>query len=909
LARPWTWLRSVWQTGFSPSAYNRDPELLKLWAPGGIFHDSSGSAGIVVTPEMAMTFSAVYDAVNQISSDVAKLPLNLHKRLKTGGSELYTESKTFRLLKHEPNPEMGSMTFRRQMMVWALTNKGCLAEIVRDGAGRPAELWPIEPHRWEPHRDELKGGKLGPLQYLVDGSVKLSDRDVVHVAGIGPSPHCAWGLIDLAQTAIGLALASERFGAKWFENGSRFGGLLLTDQILNEDQRKALLAAVEAYHKGSNNANKLGVFGGGLKYQATSANPSEAQMDELRDRQVMEVARFFNMPLHKLKVNKEGSVSYASVEMSDLDYYKGCLLNWITLWEEEYNRKLIPPSESRQQFIKHNANAFLRGDIQSRYNALAVARNNGIINANEWRELEDMNPLPGDQGNLYIVQSGFVPMDRLQEIADKIAKPTPAPQPPPSNNAPDDDAEAKAANERAERAETMAREAEQRAAELRDQIAALVASGSDDKAETDRLRAAEHAATTQAAVSTQIAEQARAEAAALSAERDAERQARAEAEERATALAIAAEAATAARAAADAAHQQAWQEAEALRAAAAEAYARAHAAELAVVAGERAAASAEAEQARAYSVTAEAKAQIAEAERDEKAEAAVTAALREAAAIEAEAEAIAERDAALTAKAALEAQRAEAEAARRTAEQSEASAREQADSARESVTALESVIATLAERVTELELVEQRSQAQAEQLTEAQSALDEANSALNAAKQAQVDAEAREAAVKQAHEALIAAETERARSGRLLRAAHDAAVLASHRGLVADVVGRMARRAAEQARAKQATAEKLRRWFNSFPAMHEAICLDAMLPAVRVCLAWRGVVEQSETVTAALVAEHLERFGTAIRMALDTNPEDFHAVLDRALERWEQHEADRVADAVLAEEIRHVAES
>src|SRR5690606_20509358 len=153
-------------------------------------------------------------------------------------------------------------------------------------------------------------------------------------------------------------------------------------------------------------------------------------MNDLRDKQVEEVARFFRMPPHRLGLTKPGMMSYNSVEMMNLDYYTGCLLDWITLWEEECNRKLIPALEFRTQYVKHNANVFLRGDFKTRMDGYAIALDKGLYSRNEVRALEDMGPQEGEQGNWYLVQSAQVPLHMLGAVTEAANTPPEPPAPP-----------------------------------------------------------------------------------------------------------------------------------------------------------------------------------------------------------------------------------------------------------------------------------------------------------------------------------------------------------------------------------------------------------------------------------------------------------------------------------------------
>lgn len=357
-------------------------------------------AGVNVTLESALCCSAVFDAVNQISSDIGKLPLITYKRRPNGGRERDTSSRLFTLLRYEPNPEMDTLTFRRQLTAWALTSRGGFAEIQRNNLGQPIALWPIEPYRVRREREETydrRGTKrLGPIRYNVDNGTYIAAENMIDIKGLGASPHAPYSLIDKARTAIALSLAAERFGAAFFENGSTFGGILTTElPNIGEEERKTIKRLVEEIHRGPDRAHRLAFLPGGIKYTQLGIAPQDSQMHELRSQQIEEVARFFRIPPHRLGLNKPGTVSYASVEMANLDYYTGCLLDWITAWELELTRKLIPSSDRATVYVEHLVDMLLRGDAESRgafYGALFAV---GAITPNEIRTRENLDPIEG----------------------------------------------------------------------------------------------------------------------------------------------------------------------------------------------------------------------------------------------------------------------------------------------------------------------------------------------------------------------------------------------------------------------------------------------------------------------------------------------------------------------------------
>lgn len=746
--------------------------------------DGRTAAGIYVSPQMAFTFSAVYDAVNQIASDVAKMPLNLMKRLPNGGSQPYVESKLYRLLKHQPNPEMGSMVFRRQVTAWALADKGGFAEIQRDEVGRPVALWPIEPHRVEVDRDER-----GSLQFIVDGETKIPAADMLHLPGLGYTPHEPYGLINMARQAIGLGLAAERFGASFFGNGSTFGGLLTTDTPLNDEEEKALRKAVESIHKGPDRAHRLAILWGGLKYQSLGVNPKDAEMNDLRDKQVEEVARFFRMPPHRLGLTKPGMMSYNSVEMMNLDYYTGCLLDWITLWEEECNRKLISPLEYRTQYVKHNANVFLRGDFKTRMDGYAIALDKGLYSRNEVRALEDMGPQEGEQGNWYLVQSAQVPLHMLGAVTEAANKP-------PERSAQIDELTRILESQRADlaAAEQARREAEQAAAKEADARAAAEAAAAKHEAEAAALREAlAHAEQVRAELEASVTEA----QTALAATETRERQAKADVE----------------------AAQQLLAEADA---------------RLAAATGDKSTLEAERDAAAAL---------VAEMEGRLSTVAGELAAAR----------------AGLTA---AETARAEAVSAQAAAEQRAAAAEE----------------------------------ARAAAVREAAEAVRQAEAARDVAAQAQQAAEAAQAAADERVRAMVEQDT-----------ARRSAVLAAGRTVLVEALAVLVRRECSLAKAKQATPEKFRAWLKGFRVVHQPFCVERLVAPVRLYLALMGSDADPVVEAERIVSEHLDTFEAQMRAILETEPEEFHVALQRALERWETYQPEAVADRLWVEAMRHVA--
>lgn len=460
-----------------------------------IFNDYGPTlAGVSVTAHTAFMCSAFWDGVNQISSDVAKIPLNLMKRTQGGGSEPYVASRVYRMLKYSPNPEMRSMVVRRTITAWALVYGNGYAEIERDGFDDPVNLWPLHPTRVQPYydKDRPDGARRFPLRYRIDGGkAELLPADIIHIQGLGCDGVAGYNVVDFAREALGLALASEKFAAAFFGNGTRFGGVLSSDQDLDEAQKEDIRKSIERMHAAADKAFRILVLEAGMKFDSSGTKPSDAEMSKIRDMQVIEIARFLNMPPHKLKQLERAT--FSNIEQQDLEYYKGPIMNWATLWEEELNAKLISPLEQRQQFIKHNVNAFLRGDTAARTAFYSALLDRGVYNADMVLALEDMNPQPDGQGKLFLVQGAMVPKSKLETLVDaqieKAKQPTAAPIPPADKSG--DTVESDVLREQLEASEQATAVALSTAQAERDARVSLEATGQATAAELEARRESE----------------------------------------------------------------------------------------------------------------------------------------------------------------------------------------------------------------------------------------------------------------------------------------------------------------------------------------------------------------------------------------------------------------------------------
>ncbi len=223
--------------------------------------------------------------------------------------------------------------------------------------------------------------------------------------GLGFDGLVGYSPIAMAKNAIGLAIAAEEYGSKFYANGAAPSGVLEHPGTLKDPAR--VRDSWQATFGGSTNSHKVAVLEEGMKYTPISINPSEAQFLETRKFQINEIARIFRVPPHM--IGDLEKATFSNIEQQSLEFVKYTLEPWLIRLEQAMFRALLTKDEKKQYFFKFNVDGLLRGDYQSRMNGYATARQNGWMSANDIRELENLDKIPEELGgDLYLINGNMV---------------------------------------------------------------------------------------------------------------------------------------------------------------------------------------------------------------------------------------------------------------------------------------------------------------------------------------------------------------------------------------------------------------------------------------------------------------------------------------------------------------------
>lgn len=392
---------------------SRDKPKNSTVGSGYSFFFGGTTSGKRVNEMSAMQMTAVYSCVRILAEAMAGLPLHLYRYTDNGSKEKAIEHPLYWLLHDEPNPEMTSFIFRETLMTHLLLWGNAYAQIVRNGKGEVLGLYPLMPNKMSVDRDA--DGRLwytytrstDEAPTMKGSTVKLHPYDVLHIPGLGFDGLVGYSPIAMAKNAIGMGIACEEYGARFFANGAAPGGVLEHPGTVKDPQK--IRDSWNSVYRGTGNAHKVAVLEEGMKYTPIGISPEQAQFLETRKFQINEIARIFRVPPHM--VGDLEKSSFSNIEQQSLEFVKYTLEPWVIRWEQSIMRALLSTQEKEMYFVKFNLEGLLRGDYQSRMNGYAIARQNGWMSANDIRELENLDRISAeDGGDLYLINGNMLPL-------------------------------------------------------------------------------------------------------------------------------------------------------------------------------------------------------------------------------------------------------------------------------------------------------------------------------------------------------------------------------------------------------------------------------------------------------------------------------------------------------------------
>ena len=368
-----------------------------------VFGDMKSDTGETVSPKRALGLAPVWQAISLISGDVAKLPLNVYRRrpdLGERGREIALGHPAQQLVRWKASGKMSAFKFWRRMMTHALMFGNGYALISKDPNGQPLELLPLLPDRTQPQiRDD------GTTYYVseIGGSlVSFFDSEILHLEHISIKGDADCELIYHARNSFALGLAQNKFASRFFQHGARIGGILEVPPGMTKVATDNLEQGFRKTYEAVDNSFKTVILRDGAKFHAGQFSPSDAQLTAARAEQVKDVARWFNLPPHKL--GDDSRTSYSSLEQENRSYLDSCLATWLQTIASECWMKLLTTDQQAagQHYIEHNVDALIQADTMTKYTVGRMGIEMGVLSPDEFRAMQNMNPRPDGLGGVYL---------------------------------------------------------------------------------------------------------------------------------------------------------------------------------------------------------------------------------------------------------------------------------------------------------------------------------------------------------------------------------------------------------------------------------------------------------------------------------------------------------------------------
>ena len=381
---------------------------------GTLFVFGRAESGENVDERSAMQIATVYACVRLLSESVASLPLHLYRVTDNGeGKEKARDHPLYDILYRQPNPEMTSFTFLEVLMTHLLLWGNAYCQIIRTGKNGVLGLYPLLPENVEVDRDES-----GNLYYIyhayTDETPGENNKDIyfrrdeiLHIPGLGFNGLVGFSPIAMMKNALGSAIAVEKYGSAFFRNGAQPVGVLEHPGVLKNPER--IRENWMDTYGGASNSHKVAVLEEGMAYKPISLPPEDSQFLSTREFDVEEICRIFRVPPHLVQDLRRST--FNNIENQGISYVQYTLMPWLVRMEQAIIKDVLVGDEQKEFFPKFNVDGLLRGDYKSRMDGYAVARSNGWLSANDIRRLENMDPIPEeDGGDLIVINGSYVPI-------------------------------------------------------------------------------------------------------------------------------------------------------------------------------------------------------------------------------------------------------------------------------------------------------------------------------------------------------------------------------------------------------------------------------------------------------------------------------------------------------------------
>ena len=381
---------------FVPQDNNAEQRSITYTTPFG--------TGTNVSPDTALTFTAVWAAIRLLTESVSSLPISVYRVENNGDKTEAVKESLYSLLKYKPNTYQNKITFFEKIMMDLCVNGNSYVYIERNRLARVTGLYCMN------YEDMTIIQKDNQLFYENGETGQVYDsNDVLHFTGLTTDGIEGLSPITQCKKAIGWGMAIEEYGNTFFKNGAKLSGVLSTDRSLSETAIDRLRQSFNNTYSQLSGSNQTAILEEGLTFKPVGISPDQAQFLASRTFSLEEIGRIWNIPPHML--GDLSKSSFNNIEMQSQEFVTYTLLPYLTRIENEMNLKLFRTSDVGRLFVKFNVGGLLRGNIKDRSEFYTKMINTGVMSINEVRALEDLNKI--EDGDKHFMQMNMTTIEKI----------------------------------------------------------------------------------------------------------------------------------------------------------------------------------------------------------------------------------------------------------------------------------------------------------------------------------------------------------------------------------------------------------------------------------------------------------------------------------------------------------------
>lgn len=402
----------------------------RYWQPAGGIFGSPGyygnydqPSGEVVNEKTALLVSTHFSCIRCKSEDIAKLPVVIAERIDNDSREIRDDDPAFGILNVEYNPEMNSFVGCSTLLAHAIGFKRGIAEIERDGGGKPLALWPLDPTRVTKKR--IGGRIFHEVRVDFGEPYMLPDEDAFEIIGPSFDGQIGYSLAEVMKFIIGAELAAQNYQNAFFGNGAWLGGVIQNlPPAMTKQAREEYMSSFAQRHQGARRAHGLAVLPVG-EYKEASVEPRKAQLEQLLKYDDVAICGVHRVPPPKVQIHDNSH--FNNIEQLNIAYVGEALMPLGLNYELEIKRKLLG-GKSSTLYARLNYNAMLRADYESRQRGYAIGRMWGTYTINEVRKMEDLDPIDGPEGDTRLIPANMIDSKQASEPRDQQSTNAPPPK-------------------------------------------------------------------------------------------------------------------------------------------------------------------------------------------------------------------------------------------------------------------------------------------------------------------------------------------------------------------------------------------------------------------------------------------------------------------------------------------------